>query len=63
MHKLSSRHLELTVASFCSLFRRPFLLLNKGSTLRLPAPGLRGDVEYQPFVHKIATNLPMRIAE
>ena len=35
LHKLSSRNLELVVASFCSLFRRPFLLLNNGSTRRL----------------------------
>ena len=35
LHKLISRYLELTVARFCSLFRRPFLLLNKGSTRRL----------------------------
>ena len=34
LHRLSSRNLELAVASFCSLFRRPFLLLNKGSTRR-----------------------------
>ena len=44
--KLSSGNLQLTVASFCSLFRRPFLLLNNGFTRRLAYMLLKRKGEY-----------------